>query len=161
MSTLPFPHLFGAAAALLGAAGMLAWRARETRRALTARRILAPPLGMSTGLAMFALPAARVPAAWAAAALLFGALVLAYPLQHSSTLALQGDEVVLRRSRAFFAILLALVAVRLALREYVGHLVSPEQTAGLFFLMAFGAIVRWRVGMYRAFRRLTTATSEK
>lgn len=154
MRTLPLPHLFGATAALVGVAGMLAWRTRETRRALTASRILAPPLGMSTGLVMFVLPAFRIPTAWAAGAFLFGALVLAYPLQHTSTLALRDDEVVLQRSRAFFAILLGLVVVRLALRGYLGQLVSPEQTAGIFFLIAFGAVLRWRAGMYRAYRSL-------
>jgi membrane protein CcdC involved in cytochrome C biogenesis len=60
----------------------------------------------------------------------------------------------MRRSRAFIAILLGLAAIRFALRQYIGQLVSPQQTAALFFILAFGMIVRWRVEMLRAYRKL-------
>jgi membrane protein CcdC involved in cytochrome C biogenesis len=51
-------------------------------------------------------------------------------------------------------ILLGLLAVRLLLHDYIGHLISPLQTAAVFFLLAFGMIVRWRLGMYRDFRAI-------
>lgn len=54
----------------------------------------------------------------------------------------------------FLAILLGLLGLRLALRDYIGHLISPLQTAAVFFLLAFGMIVRWRSDMYRQYRRL-------
>ena len=60
----------------------------------------------------------------------------------------------MRRSRAFIAILFALAAVRIALRGYVGESLSAQQTAGLFFVLAFGMIVRWRSAMVREYRRL-------
>jgi len=34
--------------------------------------------------------------------------------------------------------------------QYLG----PLQTGALFYLLAFGMIVRWRVGMLREYRRL-------
>jgi membrane protein CcdC involved in cytochrome C biogenesis len=154
---LPTLHVFGLGAALGGAAVMLAWRVRETTRAVTERSIVVPPLAMSTGFAMFAAPSARVPLAWAAAAFLAGALVLAVPLARSSTLVRRGDEVVLRRSPAFLAVLLGLLAVRLALRGWIEDVVSPVQTGALLFVLAFGMILRWRVGMLVAYRRLTRA----
>ena len=52
------------------------------------------------------------------------------------------------------AILLGLLGLRLALHDYIGHLISPLQTAAVFFLLAFGMIVRWRSDMYRQYRRL-------
>ena len=61
----------------------------------------------------------------------------------------------MRRSRAFIAILLGLAAVRFALRQYVGHIISPQQTAGLFYILAFGMIVRWRTTMWMQYKRLT------
>jgi membrane protein CcdC involved in cytochrome C biogenesis len=60
----------------------------------------------------------------------------------------------MKRSRAFLWILLGLLAVRLALHDYIGHLVSPLQTAALFYLMAFGMIVRWRAKLYLEYRRI-------
>lgn len=149
--------LIAAAVSLAGAAAMIAWRLQETRTPVTARKIIAPPLGMSTGLAMFLYPAARVPWSWAAAAFLLGALVLSIPLVRTTRLERRGDEIVMQRSRAFLAILLGLLVVRFALRAYVEQYVSTIQTGGLFFLLAFGMILRWRGTMWLEFRRLTTS----
>ena len=103
---------------------------------------------------MFVVPAFRVPLWWALTAFAAGALVLSYPLLVSTTLRRDGDAVMMRRSRAFIAILLGLAAVRFALRRYVGHFISPPQTAGLFYILAFGMIVRWRSAMWVQYQRL-------
>lgn len=58
---------------LLGAAAVIAWRFRETRSPVSTRKILIPPLGMSTGFSMFIAPGARVPWSWAAFAFFAGA----------------------------------------------------------------------------------------
>jgi membrane protein CcdC involved in cytochrome C biogenesis len=154
----PLPaHLPFAAVALVtlaGAAAMLAWRVREARTPVSTRRIVAPPLGMSTGFLMFLAPAARVPWTWASGAFALGALVLAVPLSRTSRLVRTGDVVWIERSRAFLWILLGLVAVRMALRAYVEQVVSPLQTGALLFVLAFGMIARWRVGMLLEYRRL-------
>jgi membrane protein CcdC involved in cytochrome C biogenesis len=139
---------------LAGAAGVLAWRVRETQRAVTAASIIAPPLGMSTGLAMFALPTMRVPFSFAALAFAAGALLFAYPLSTTTKLAIDGDRIMLQRSKAFLAILLGLVAIRLVLRTYIERYISLPQTAALFFLVAFGTIVPWRIAMYVRYREL-------
>ncbi len=144
---------------LAGAAAMLAWRVREARTPVTPRRIVAPPLGMSTGFLMFLAPAARVPWAWASVAFALGALVFSIPLTRTSRLVRTGDVVWMRRSRAFLWILIGLVAVRTALRAYVEHLVSPLQTGALFFVLAFGMIARWRVAMLLEYRRLCAASA--
>lgn len=140
----------------MGAVVILAWRVRETATPVTLPKIVIPPLGMSTGLLMFVRPEARVPWLWALTALAVGALVFAVPLARTSRLTLDGDVVRMQRSRAFLAILLALVAVRLFLRAWVERYVSVFQTGALFFLLAFGAIVRWRVAMLLEYLRLTT-----
>jgi membrane protein CcdC involved in cytochrome C biogenesis len=146
--------LFGGVAALGGAAVVLAWRVAEQQRPVTERSILIPPLGMSTGFAMFLVPIFRVPWSWALGAFLVGFFVLSIPLVRTSRLTRVGDAIMLHRSRAFLAVLVGLVVLRLALRGYVEHLVSHTQTAGLFFILAFGMIVRWRAGMYLEYRRL-------
>lgn len=141
-------------APVAGGAAVLAWRVRETKSPLSTPKIVIPPLAMSTGFSMFLMPAFRVPWLWAVGAFLLGALVLSYPLGRTSTLERRGDVVVMQRSRAFLVILVGLLAVRIALRGYIGQLVSPRQTAAIFFILAFGMILRWRVGMYRQYRRL-------
>jgi membrane protein CcdC involved in cytochrome C biogenesis len=139
---------------LIGAALVLAYRIRESTRPITTRKIVIPPLGMSTGFSMFLYPPARIPPLWAAAAFAAGALILSYPLVKTSKLTRIGDVVMLKRSRAFLGILLGLVAVRIGLRSYVGQYVDPLQTASLFFVLAFGMIVVWRVRMLIEYRQL-------
>lgn len=139
---------------IFGGVALLAWRVRETRVPVTERAILIPPLAMSTGFGIFLAPLARVPWTWALGALAFGLLVLAWPLVRSSRLTVREGVVYMQRSRAFLAILLGMLALRLLLHDYIGHLISPLQTASLFYLMAFGMIVHWRLGMLRAYRRI-------
>lgn len=141
-------------ASIAGAVVVISWRMRETSRPIDARKILIPPLGMSTGFAMFVYPPTRIPLSWAVIAFLFGALVLSYPLAKSSELARVGDEIRLRRSPAFLWILFALVTIRFAARSWVEHYVSPLQTGAIFFVTAFGMILPWRVLMYRKYKRL-------
>ncbi len=142
---------------IVGAAVVFAWRVRETNSAVTARKIIIPPLGMSTGFFMFVAPQTRVPIEWAAIALAIGALVLSWPLAMTSRLTRVGDEIRMVRSRAFLWILLGLVIVRIAARSYIETRISPMQTGALFFLLAFGMIARWRVAMYRQYQRLRAA----
>ena len=151
--------LFGSAASVAGAGVILAWRVRETTRPLTPRAIILPPLAMATGFAMFAVPAMRVPPTWGLAAFVAGALVLSQPLIRTSHLERRGDVVMMRRSRAFLAVLFVLVVLRFALRRYLDHLISPLQTAALFYLLAFGMIVCWRAWMFVRYRQLAPVPS--
>ena len=110
---------------------------------------------MSTGFSMFVVPAFRIPWTWGLAAFVLGALVFAYPLVSSPQLAVEDGLIMMRRSRWFLVVILALAAVRLGLREYISSLISVQQTAGLFFVLAFGMIVRWRTTLLLEYRRLT------
>lgn len=140
---------------IVGGVVILLWRVRETRVPVTKKTILIPPLAMSTGFCMFFAPIMRVPWWWAVASLLLGAFVLALPLLHSTRLEPRDGVVYMQRSRAFLWILLGLLAARLALHDYIGHVISPLQTAAVFYLLAFGMIVRWRWMMYRQYTTIT------
>jgi membrane protein CcdC involved in cytochrome C biogenesis len=149
----PF-KLLAALAPVAGGAAVLAWRIRETRTPVTIPKIVIPPLGMSTGFFMFVRPEMRIPLPLAIGAFLAGALLLAIPLTRTSSMEWQGDVVMMRRSNGFLLILLGLLALRLLLHDYVGHLLPPTQTAALFYVLAFGMILRWRATMYVRFRQL-------
>ncbi len=145
------------AVAVVGFFAVLLWRLREGRRPVTPKAILIPPLGMSTGFCMFLLPVFRVPWLWALAAFLVGALVLSYPLIRTSRLVLEGDTVTMHRSKFFFLVVLVLAAVRYFARDYIGEFVTLQQTAGLFFILAFGMIAAWRLSMWREYKGLFRA----
>jgi membrane protein CcdC involved in cytochrome C biogenesis len=142
-------------AALFGTVAILAWRVRESRRPVSLRSLVIPPLGMSTGFSMFMVPAFRIPVMWGVVAFVLGAFVFAYPLVSTPQLTIEDGLIMMRRSRWFLVVILALAAVRLGLREYISSIISVQQTAGLFFILAFGMIVRWRATLLMEYRRLT------
>lgn len=41
--------------------------------------------------------------------------------------------------------------------DYIGQLISLLQTAAVFYVLAFGLIVRWWSGMYWQYRRVVGA----
>ncbi|GGH07668.1 CcdC family protein [Silvibacterium dinghuense] len=143
-----------AVGAIIGLFAVMLWRLREGRRPVTQKTILIPPMGMATGFCMFLAPACRVPWLWALAAFLIGAALLSLPLIHTSKLVREGDTILMQRSKFFFAVVLVLAAVRYFARDYIGHIISLQQTAALFFVLAFGMILTWRVTMFLEYRKL-------
>jgi membrane protein CcdC involved in cytochrome C biogenesis len=139
---------------LAGMAAVITWRLRETRRAVSLRKIVIPPLGMATGFSMFFIPAFRIPLAWAGLAFLIGAIALAYPLVLTTRLIREGDAIMMKRSSAFLAVIFVLAAVRFLARGYFDTLLTAQQTAALFFILAFGMILRWRAKLFIDFRKL-------
>jgi membrane protein CcdC involved in cytochrome C biogenesis len=152
--TMPSLHVFSLLTSIAGAIAVLVWRVRETRTAVSARKIIIPPLGMATGFCMFLAPPFRVPWLWALVAFLTGALALAYPLLRTSRLTRDGDTVMAQRSHAFFAVVILLGGIRVAARNYLDSVLTVQQTAGLFFILAFGMILRWRTTMFLQYRAL-------
>jgi membrane protein CcdC involved in cytochrome C biogenesis len=144
------------AASVVGGCAVLAWRVREGRTAVTIRKIVIPPLGMATGFCMFVAPTFRIPVLWAVSAFLLGATILAYPLLRTSRLARDGEAVMMQRSSAFFLVVIGLALIRILARAYIDRFLTLDQTAGLFFVLAFGMILRWRLQMLFEYRHLAT-----
>jgi membrane protein CcdC involved in cytochrome C biogenesis len=61
----------------------------------------------------------------------------------------------MHRSASFFVVMVVLAIVRILAHSYFDRVLSVQQTAGLFFVLAFGMIVRWRVSMLLEYRRVT------
>lgn len=152
-------NLLGTSAigSVVGLVGVLIWRIREGRTAVTVRKIILPPLGMASGFSMFFVPAFRFPFLWGAAAFLLGAVLLAWPLLRTSRLVRDGDSIMMQRSNAFFGVVIFLAAIRYMARGYFDSIMTMQQTAGLFFVLAFGMILRWRLRMLSEYRTLTAA----
>ena len=146
-------------ASLAGFAAVMVWRVREGRSAVTVRKIVVPPLGMATGFCRFLAPMFRIPWTWAVVSFLVGALVLAYPLLATSRLERVGEAIMMKRSSAFFIVVVVLGIIRFAARGYLDSIISIEKTGALFFILAFGMILRWRASMYLAYRSMTAQTA--
>jgi membrane protein CcdC involved in cytochrome C biogenesis len=142
-------------ASLVGASAVMVWRVQEGRTAVTTKKILIPPIGMATGFSMFVIPAFRFPLLWAVCAFLLGAVVFAYPLLRTSRLVRDGQVIMMQRSNVFFVVVIVLAAIRIMAHSYIDKFVDVKQTAALFFVLAFGMILRWRVRMFFQYRKLT------
>ncbi|MUG72201.1 DUF1453 family protein [Paenibacillus validus] len=136
-------------------------RSRAGSKPITVSSIVMPPIGMSTGFLMFALPFFRIPLAWAGSAFLAGLLLFSYPLIRSSRLERRSGGIYVKRSKSFALVLLILLALRLGLHEYIERFVSIPQTGALFFILAFGMIVPWRAAMLRQYIRLQARSEPK
>lgn len=154
-------HALSFVSSVVGAVAVMIWRVRETRTPVSLKKIVMPPLGMATGFAMFAVPMFRVPVTWAIVAFMLGALILAYPLLRTSRLTRDGDAVMMQRSNAFLAVLLVLAAIRIGARGYLDTVLTVQQTAGLFFILAFGMILRWRTQMLVEYRALSAGDGRR
>ena len=156
MSVIALPAISSILVSLVGLVAVTMWRLREAKTAVSLRKIVIPPLGMATGFSMFFVPAFRIPWAWAGLAFAIGAVALAWPLLLTTRLERRGDVVMMKRSSAFLVVILVLAAIRFAARGYFDTILTAKQTAGVFFILAFGMIICWRAKMLMDFRRITT-----
>ncbi|NGM85091.1 cytochrome c biogenesis protein CcdC [Paenibacillus sp. 7124] len=149
-----FLHIGSTVGALLMALMVIFIRLKASDRPVTIRKILIPPLGMSTGFFMFVVPEVRFPLWWALAAFLAGWFIFAYPLIKTTTFHEKEGLIYAKRSKSFILVLLGLLLVRTLLHEFIDRYISIPQSGGLFFILAFGMIVHWRVFMLRRYRSL-------
>lgn len=153
---IALPAISSILVSLVGLVAVTMWRLREAKTAVSLKKIVIPPLGMATGFSMFFVPAFRIPWAWAGLAFAIGAVALAWPLLLTTRLERRGDVVMMKRSSAFLVVILVLAVIRFAARGYFDTILTAKQTAGVFFILAFGMIICWRAKMLMDFRRITT-----
>jgi membrane protein CcdC involved in cytochrome C biogenesis len=128
-------------------------RMRSAKKPASVRGIILPPLFMSTGFVMFHFPETATPLTYDLIAFFIG-MLLSVPLILTSKFEVVGQDVYLKRSKAFFFILFGLLAIRFVIKLWVNDTFSPLQAAGLFFVLAYGMIVPWRVAMLYMYRQL-------
>ncbi|MHA7967525.1 CcdC family protein [Paenibacillus sp. CAU 1782] len=145
---------------LLGGLMLIALRIRAGKQPATLKKIVMPPLGMATGFMMFAFPVTHIPWMWAVSAFGTGLLIFAFPLVVTTRLEKVKEDIYVRRSKAFIAILAVLLLIRLLLHGVAEDYMTIPQTGALFFLLAFGMIVPWRLAMLSDYLRLSVPLRE-
>ncbi|MEV5029786.1 cytochrome c biogenesis protein CcdC [Paenibacillus sp. LPE1-1-1.1] len=134
-------------------------RIRAGKQPTTLRKIAIPPLGMATGFMMFAFSATHIPWVWGFSSFLTGLLIFAFPLIVTTRLERVESEIYVRRSKAFIFIMMTLFVIRLSLHRVVEQYMSIPQTGAIFYLLAFGMIVPWRIAMISDYMRLQKVES--
>ncbi|MXQ53574.1 CcdC family protein [Shimazuella alba] len=147
-------HTIASIVFVLGALSMIYIRIKAAAKPTNAKKILIPPLGMSTGFFMFFYEPTHISWTWAGIAFLCGAVFFSIPLIKTSKFELRSGQVFLKRSPALIFILVGLLTIRFALHSYIEEFLSIPQTGGLFFILAFGMLLPWRIAMYLQYQKL-------
>ncbi|WP_193556428.1 CcdC family protein [Paenibacillus lutimineralis] len=153
-----YMRIIATAVMILMAVSVIIVRLKASNRPVTIKKIIIPPLGMATGFAMFVEPQMRISVLYGVIAFAAGWLLFSYPLIRTTHFEMKGGQVFAKRSSGFAFILIGLLVIRLALHEVIEQYVSILQTGSLFFILAFGMIVRWRLYMLKKYRAITNQT---
>lgn len=155
MELLPIPmQVLASLFALVMASLVIIFRLRASKKPTNAIKILLPPLGMSTGFLMFIYPPTHIPWSWGITAFVAGTLFLSIPLIKTSKFQVIGNDIYLKHSPSFLFILIVLLIVRFSLHRYIEQYIDVYQTASIFFILAFGMLLPWRLVMYLEYKKL-------
>ncbi|KKI91962.1 membrane protein [Bacillus sp. SA1-12] len=128
-------------------------RMKSAKKPATAKKIILPPIFMSTGALMFIHPMFRVTVAEIFEALLVG-MVFSILLIKTSNFEIRENNIYLKRSKAFAFILIGLLLIRIIMKSYLSSTIDLGELSGMFWILAFGMIVPWRIAMYISYKRV-------
>ncbi|MUT65146.1 CcdC family protein [Paenibacillus sp. NEAU-GSW1] len=142
---------------MLAGSFLIFMRIRAGKQPTSLRKIIIPPMGMATGFMMFAFPFMHIPFLWGLSAFGTGMLIFAFPLIVTTRLERIESDIYVKRSKAFIFIMVTLFMIRLSLHSVVEQYMSIPQTGAIFYLLAFGMIIPWRLAMVSDYVRLSKA----
>ena len=128
-------------------------RMKTAKKPTSAKKIILPPIFMSSGALMFLFPVFRISWLQVIEAISVGAFV-SILLIFTTKFEVKNDEIYLKPSRSFIFILFGLFFLRLILKMIIGSHIDVGETSGMFFLLAFGMIATWRLSMFVEFKQL-------
>lgn len=127
-------------------------RMKSAQKPATAKKIILPPIFMSTGALMFLHPMFRVTWMEVLEAFLVGMFFSIFLIM-TSNFEVRGNDIYLKRSKAFAFILIGLLLIRIVMKTYLSSTIDVGELGGMFWILAFGMIVPWRIAMYLSFRK--------
>ena len=140
------------AVVLMGVMAMTV-RAKSAKKPASAKKIIIPPIAMSTGALMFCFKFFWVPWTQVLEAVIAG-LICSTVLIATSHFQIVDDDVYLKPSKAFFFILIGLLVIRTVVKIFLSGSFHLGELGGMFWILAFSMIVPWRFAMLVRFNRL-------
>lgn len=128
-------------------------RMKAQKKPVSGKKIILPPLFMSTGALMFIFPFFRVTLGELLEALTVG-MLFSILLIKTSKFEIRDNDIYLKRSKAFAFILIGLLIIRIVAKSILSTTIDYGALSGMFWILAFGMIVPWRIAMYIQYRKL-------
>lgn len=135
-------------------------RMKAAKKPATVKKIILPPIFMSTGLFMFLYEPAQISFIQVFEALTIG-LFFSLFLVRTSKFEIKNDQVYLKKTKAFLFILIGLLMVRLVLKYIFSFYIDSIHLSGMFFILAYGMILPWRISMFIGFKKLERVLKQK
>lgn len=150
--------IFSIAAIFMGI-GVIFWRNKETKTPLYLKKIIIPPIMMSTGALMFVFPYFRLGGSEIIESVLVGA-VFSILLLVTTKYESRGDDLYVKPSKLFPVILVGLLIIRTVMKQILSVNTTPGEIGGMFFLLAFTMIVIWRSSMLNKYLKFKKSRQE-
>lgn len=128
-------------------------RSKAAKRPVSVKKIILPTLFMSTGALMFIFEEFRVAPLQIVEAVLVG-LLFSIVLIKTTNFEIRDQDIFMKRSKAFPFILFGLLFIRLIGKLILSNTIDVGELGGMFWILAFGMIVPWRVAMLVKFKGL-------
>lgn len=128
-------------------------RMKAAKKPTNVKKIILPPVFMSSGAFMYVVPQFRLTGMEIIEVVILGMLFSIFLIK-ASKFEIRENEIYLKRSKAFIYILVGLLIVRVALKSILSTSIDFGELSGMFFLLAFSMIVPWRVAMYLDYKKL-------
>ncbi|WP_088072441.1 CcdC family protein [Gottfriedia luciferensis] len=140
------------------ALGVIVIRIKAAKKPTNLKKIILPPIFMSTGAFMYLVPEFRLTGSEVLEAIFIGMFFSLFLIK-TSKFEIINNEIYLKRSKAFIFILLGLLVVRIIMKLYLSSSIDVSQLSGMFFLLAFSMIVPWRLAMYKSYTKMKNQLS--
>ncbi len=140
--------------AVLMGIGVIVIRMKASKKPTSVKKIILPPVFMSTGALMFIIPEFRVSLMELLEAMIVG-MLFSILLIKTSNFEIRDQQIYLKRSKAFPIILISLLIIRIIGKGILSSSIDVGELSGMFFILAFSMIVPWRIAMYIKYQKLS------
>ncbi|WP_099362928.1 CcdC family protein [Fredinandcohnia onubensis] len=131
-------------------------RAKSAQKPASVKKIILPPVFMSTGALMFVHPMFRVTPLEVLEAVMVG-MLFSILLIKTSSFEIRENDIYMKRSKAFIYILVGLLVIRIVLKSVLSTSIDFGELSGMFWILAFAMIVPWRIAMYVKYKKLASS----
>ena len=128
-------------------------RLRSQKRPVNVKKIIIPPFAMSTGALMFIFEEFQVAPIPILEAMTVG-LIFSFVLIATSKFEIRQNEIYMKRSKAFFFILIGLLLIRIVGKILLSDSFDVGELAGMFWILAFAMIWPWRIAMLIQYKKI-------
>ena len=131
-------------------------RLRSQKKPVNEKKIIIPPIAMSTGALMFIFEEFRVAPIQILEASVLG-IIFSLVLIATSKFEVRDQDIYMKRSKAFVFILVGLLILRIILKLIFSNSLDVGELGGMFFILAWSMIIPWRLAMLVQFKKLKKA----